>query len=493
MRLARTAAMYLKKLPESEYAIPSTIANAINYALDSGFKKLDDIKNANHITEKWYPSDPHSHIKSLWLQCELHTAVTLNQSFPAVFKDLNVWAFSRLFVGDQANYRIVPFLDMYEFKDLLSGNYRYQVQSSQICIAPNTCVTLPIYGNFFIEHIGTGAHLFVTADFCYEGIGCSILVMACPENQKSAEQFINDMHASIIANDIYHCKCLSYIKGRLDFTSVSPTSWDSIILKDKIKENIRQNTIEVLKNSEKLIGLGMCPNSNVLLASPPGMAKTKLFRAISDEVVGDMTVIWCTGKSIEYAEHVTSLFQAARMLAPCIIFIEDLDLHAGDRSSLSGDSGRVLNEFLACLDGAQENTGVVVMASTNNISSIDEALTDRPGRFDVKLEIPLPDVEDRSDMLKVFLSEYHAMPDKSVTNDAWTNIINLTEGMTGAYVRLLAKSTVLHAVSRGQSNSNVCTFTCDDMNTAAEQVMKGFAIGKRARKHHKYEVEVDKA
>jgi len=69
--------------------------------------------------------------------------------------------------------------------------------------------------------------------------------------------------------------------------------------------------------------------------------------------------------------------------------------------------------------------------------------------------------------------------------------VNLTEGMTGAYVRLLAKTTVLHAVSRGQANDNVCIFTNDDINMAAEQVLKGFAIGKKAKKHHQYEVDVN--
>jgi len=485
--LLRTAAAYLGKLAETDYAVTPPISGAVNYLIDSYFAKLDQRAMAARRPIRWAPADPHAHIRELWLGCELHTVVTLNQSFPPVFRDLNTWAFSRLFAGDQAQYRVVPFLDQYEFKDMLKGSYQYRIQSEQICIAPNAKVTLPVFGNFFVEHMGSGVHLVVTADFCFESMGCSITVMANPAQQAAAEQFISDMNASIIANDIYHCQCLSYVRGHLDFMAVTPTPWSGIILKPALKDGIRQSTVEILQHSEQLAGLGMCPNSNVILISPPGMAKTKIFRAVSDEVVGKMTVIWCTGKSIERSTDVTSLFEAARLLAPCIVFIEDMDLFGRDRSSgMYGSDNHVLNEFLACLDGAQENMGVVVMASTNDIASMDEALVNRPGRFDIKFEIPLPDASDRSDMLKCFLSEYHATPDQTVSQDTWATVINMTEGLTGAYIRLLAKTAVIRAVAEGKCgvNGSTCSFSADNLNAAAEQCMKNFAIGKKAKKHH---------
>ena len=486
--LLRIAATYLGRLSEGDYAIPPNVSGAANYLLDSYFAKIDARAQANRRPIRWAPADPHAHIRELWLGCELHTAVTLNQSFPPVFKDLNTWAFSRLFSGDQATYKVVSFLDMYEFKDMLKGSYQYRIQSEQICIAPGQKVTLPVFGNFFVEAMGSGAHLVVTADFCFESMGCGITVMAAPGNQEAAEQFISDYAASIVANDIYHRKCLSYVRGRLDFMDVTPTPWSGIILKPYLKVGIRQSTVEVLQHSEKLMGLGMCPNSNVILISPPGMAKTKIFRAVSNEVVGTMTVIWCTGKSIERSADVTSLFQAARLLAPCIVFIEDMDLFGRDRSY--GNDNHVLNEFLACLDGAQENAGVVVMASTNDIESMDEALVNRPGRFDIKFEIPLPDAEDRSDMLKVFLSEYHAVPDATVTQETWKTVINMTEGLTGAYIRLLAKTTVIRAVAEGKCGGTACSVSADNLNAASEQVMRNYQIGKKAKKHHTIDAEV---
>jgi len=490
--LTRRTAAYLGRLKESEYGVNAVVSGAVNYFIDSWFAKIDE-RNTRHAPEKWCPVDPHAHVRELWLGCELHTCVTLNRQQPAVFRDLNAWAFARLFGGPHAQYEIMPFLDSYEFKEMLKGHYSYRIQSEQLSVAPGVQATLPIYGNLFVQHVGTGSKLFVSFDFCHEGIGCSVSVMVAPGQQSAAEAFFSDYAASIAANDIYFKQCLSYVRGKLDFMAVTPTSWSSIILKPHVKEVVHQNTVGVLKNMDALAGLGMCPNQNVILISPPGMAKTTIFRAISHEVEGRVTRIWCTGKSIESSRDVTSLFEAARGLAPCIVFIEDMDLFGRDRSSgMYGSDPHVLNEFLACLDGAQENSGVVVMASTNDVDSMDEALINRPGRFDVKVEVPLPDAEDRSEMLKKFLIQYHAVVDETVTQDTWSTLVHMTEGLTGAYVKFLAKSAVIRATDDGcvSDDGRVCVLTADHLNGAAEQVLKNFAIGQRAKKHHRVDADV---
>jgi AAA+ superfamily predicted ATPase len=402
---------------------------------------------------------------------------------------LDAYAFWCLFEGPTSSYNIVPFIDTYEFRDLIKGSYQYRIQSEMISIALGKQVRLPIFGNFFVECKGTGTRLFVSLDLAYESSACCITVLVAPQHAAQAEQFLCDMDASIQANDIYYKKCLSYECGKIDFYAVSPTSWSSIIMKEDLKENIRQNTVGVLENMEILTGIGMCPNRNLMLISPPGMAKTMTFRAISCEIEGQMTRIWCTGKSIEYPEHVTKLFEAARALAPCVIFLEDLDLTGGERSSSRGDP-RVLNELLQCLDGAQENAGVVVIASTNDASALDEAILNRPGRFDVKIEVPLPDAADRREMLNKFFLGYHATFDPSVTMDTIKTILDMTEGLTGDYMKNLAKTTVVRAVANGSCDGKNVIINSDHITGAADQAMKNFAIGKRAKRHHHYEDEV---
>lgn len=478
-------ASYLSGLRSEEYGIAPAISGVVNFLLDSFFAKSDERLLRMRGEEDPSPSDPDSHIKEMWLGCEIHMAISLNQGYPAFAKNLHAWAFTRMFrqCGDQGcGYDVIPFLDQYQWKDLLKGRSSYRIQQEQLSIGLGQVASLPVYGTFFIERLD-GVRLVVMVDFGFNMPGCSLTVLSHPEHQEAAEQFLRDFSASIVANDIYFRKCLTFVRGHLDFSGVTTTAWSDIILKKSVQDEIRDNTVGVLDSMEQLASLGMCPYRSVILISPPGMAKTTVFRAVSGETDGKATRIWCTGKSIEYPEHVTALFQAARTLAPCIIFIEDMDLFGKSRDSLRGAESQVLNEFLACLDGAQENPGIVVMASTNDIASMDEALVNRPGRFDVKIEIPYPDASDRWAMLKSFLQRLHASPDQTVTQESWKTVLDMTDGLTGAYIKELAKSAIIRSVARGGSADGSVTFSVDDLTSAAEQVMRNFRIGQKAARH----------
>lgn len=480
---------YLGKISESGYMIPSGVSSTINYLIDSYFFKYSEINKKNSMSEEMV--DPFISIQEDWLGCDVHKSKTVSQTFPAYFKDRNVYAFWCLF-KDSCEYEIVPFLDTHQYKHVLKNKYVFSPQSSQISISLNERLTLPVFGMYFVKNKSTGANLIVSIDFCFESSGCTVLVMSNPDSKlNEPDVFFDRYRASIIANDIYFKKCIEFNRGSLDFCSVTPTSWNSIILKKEIVENIYQNTLGVINNRDALNNLGMCPSRNVLLVSPPGMAKTTIFRAISVEVMDQITCIWCTGKSIKSSNDVTSLFQVARQLAPCIIFIEDMDLFGGDRSS--SYEPLILNEFLACLDGHNENHGVVVLASTNDIESMDEALIDRPGRFDNKIEIPFPDSEDRTRMLSSFFSMFNAKADKTVTKETWKNVIEMTDGLTGAYMKDLARTVVLKAVSGNglSTDKSHVVFNNDHMVSATEHVIKNWRIGKRAKKHHRYTSELD--
>lgn len=485
MTLTRRVASYLSSLAPNVYGLADQAAPVVNYLIDSYFWKLDERAAAAAARRKPTPGDLESHIRELWLGCEIHLCLSISQSYPSYAKSLNAWAFSRLFSQNDpsAPYDIVPFLDQYEYKDALKGGRDYRVQSEQINVSLEQAVTLPVYGTFFVVHRVTGARLVVSFDFCFYGMSCSVSVLSAPGSQADAERFFADLRASMRANDIYLNRCLSFNKGFIDFFGIIPTKWDEVILKDGIKSRIRENTVGILSNMETLSSVGMVPNRNLILISPPGMAKTTMFRATSNEVEGSATRIWCTGKSIQFADHVTALFEAARSLAPAIVFIEDMDLFGGERTMAGRDSS-VLNEFLAQLDGAQANSGIVVMASTNDIDSMDEALVNRPGRFSVKVEIPYPDEEDRTMMLRNFLSSLNVRPDPSVTKDTIKTVVDLCAGFTGDYLKELAKAAVIRAAANGRASGGFVNVCADDLTKAAEQVLDNFRIGKRAKRHH---------
>lgn len=474
---------YLKKLSETGYGVTNVISAVTNYFFDSYFAKLDERARSNFVKPKWCPNDPFSHIKEMWLETELYKCVTLNKGYPSFARSLQAWAFSKLFVGDQATWEVVKYLENYEFKDMLKDSFVFRLQSEQISISPTEKLTLPVFGNFFVRSKSNDAHLFVSLDLGYESPGCVVTVMGAPHNQGTVEQFLSDFDASIVANDIYYKQCLTFIQGRLDFIDVTKNCWDDVILKEDLKQKIRDNTVNILDHMNDLASIGMCPNRNVMLISPPGTAKTTIFRSVSSEVDKRMTRIWCTGKSINDAQDVTSLFQAARSMTPCIILLEDADLFGRDRSYGSGSDNYVLNEFLACLDGMQENAGVVVMASTNDIASMDEALV-RPGRFDMKIELLMPDANERGMMLRKFLTDMHAKFDSTVSIEKLNSVIDILDGLSGAHLRDFCKSVVIRSVSRCPVSNGCVSINLDDVESGVSQTLENFRLIDKVKKHH---------
>jgi cell division protease FtsH len=474
---------YLQSLPVKEYSIPGQIAGAVNYFLDSFFSKQAEL-TARSMDDS--PVDPNTHVKEMWIGCEIHKAVSLNRAYPFFAKAKNAWAFAKMF--EDGRYSVVPFLDTYKWKNAVKSSYEYRIQQEPVQISQTSSVMLPVFGTFFVSD-ETGAKIIVKVDFGHEFNACTVVVMASPSAKMSAEKFLRSLDMSIEENDIYYKQCLTFLRGFLGFTSIRDTEWNDIVLKPGVIQEIRDNSIGVIENMDKLSAIGMVPSRNMILISPPGMAKTTIFRAISHETE-QATRIWCTGKSIQDASDVTSLFEAARSLAPCIVFIEDMDLFGRNRGQLSGHESHVLNEFLACLDGMHQNSGIIIMASTNDIQSMDEALVDRPGRFDVKIEIPHPDEFDRSKMLSLFLLRVNAKPDSSVTKDTLKTVVDMTDGLTGAYIKELVNATVIRAVARGNFVKGGVLFSADDLNASAEQVVRNYKIGRASRKKTQAEIVV---
>jgi cell division protease FtsH len=477
---------FLSRLSEADYpGLPKPFSSVINYGLDSYFSKLTEFYNTGEPKEK-PPADPASEIKELWLGCDSHKFFSLNKSYPSFARSLTAYAFAMLmypFGGKDAPYQVVPFLDGYKWKDLIKNFYEFKIQQEGLRLSNTDTRTLPVFGTFFVLNRTDNTHLIVVIDLCYDSEGCKFTVMSSPQHKQQAENFISHLDASRATNDIYYKKCLSFESGVLDFIEPLNTRWDEIVVKPSIKQEILDNSVCILENVDKLQKLGMSPSRNCLLISPPGMAKTSIFRAISSEAKDKTTVIWCTGKSIKNADDVMGMFQAARTLSPCIVLIEDMDLFGRDRAHSTDNL--LLNEFLSCLDGVSDNSGVVILASTNDVDSMDEALVNRPGRFDVKVEMPYPDAADRLTMINTFCNQFNAKCTGRDLKSALKQVIDLTDGLTGAYIKDLVKSAVIAATIKNSFDSDGnCLLTGDDLLQASESIMKNFKIGQRASKHH---------
>ncbi len=469
----------LVKLSESDYpGLDMRWSTIVNYAIDSYFMKMRSFD---------VPAEHCPDVREMWLGCELHKFVNLSKSFPAYGKNQTAYAFAKLFHpfgGPTAKYEVVPFLDKYPGKEDIK--HKFMLHQEGIRISPEETMTLPVSGIFFVRERNTKKHAIVEIDFCFNSMGCGVTVMTCPQDGWLAEQFMQDLVASRMANNIHYRQMCGVNQGIVDFCDVDTTNWEEVIVKPHVRDMISRNTSGILTNIDAFHSIGMSPSRNVLLISPPGMAKTMIFRATAGELVDKCTILWCTGKSIESASNVTAIFAAARELAPCVVMIEDMDLFGGDRSSGGISSNWILNEFLSCLDGMQSNPGVVVMASTNDVASMDEALVNRPGRFDVKVEMPYPDKDDRHQMIHSFLKSHCACFDKTVTPEIFDHVLEATDGMTGAYIKDLVKCAIINAVNEGRCDMDgkrvdICH---QDLTAAVDQILNNFRIGNQARKHH---------
>ena len=212
---------------------------------------------------------------------------------------------------------------------------------------------------------------------------------------------------------------------------------------DEAKEEL-QELVEFLINPERFNQLGGKLPKGVLLTGPPGTGKTLLARAVAGEA--GCPVFYMSGSEFDElyvgvgAKRVRDLFAQARNKAPAIIFIDELDAVGGKRNARDpAYAKQTLNQLLTELDGFSPSTGVILIAATNYPEALDKALT-RPGRFDRRVVVPLPDVRGRIEILK------HHMKNVPITGDVdATNLARATSGMSGADLANLVNQAAVHA------------------------------------------------
>ncbi len=212
---------------------------------------------------------------------------------------------------------------------------------------------------------------------------------------------------------------------------------------DEAKEEL-QELVEFLINPDRFNQLGGKLPKGVLLTGPPGTGKTMLARAVAGEA--GCPVFYMSGSEFDElyvgvgAKRVRDLFGQARSKAPSIIFIDELDAVGGKRNARDpAYAKQTLNQLLTELDGFSPSTGVILIAATNYPEALDKALT-RPGRFDRRVNVPLPDVRGRIEILK------HHMKNVPITGDVEpTNIARATSGMSGADLANLVNQAAVHA------------------------------------------------
>ena len=238
---------------------------------------------------------------------------------------------------------------------------------------------------------------------------------------------------------------------------------------DEAKENLSE-IVDYLHNPEKYSTIGAAMPKGVLLVGPPGTGKTMLAKAVAGEanvpffsIAGSEFVEMFVGMG---ASKVRDLFKQAKEKAPCIVFIDEIDAIGQKRNgNMMGNDEReqTLNQLLTEMDGFEGNNGVIILAATNRPESLDPALL-RPGRFDRRVPVELPDLAGREAILAV-----HARKVKMAADVDFHTIARMAAGASGAELANIINEGALRAVRSGRSQ-----VTQSDLEESVEVVIAGY-------------------
>lgn len=244
--------------------------------------------------------------------------------------------------------------------------------------------------------------------------------------------------------------------------------FDDVAGQDEAKDSLSE-VVDYMHNPEKYQSVGAKMPTGVLLVGPPGTGKTMLARAVA----GEANVPFFSISGSEFVEmfagagaaRVRDLFKQAKEKAPCIVFIDEIDAIGKKRSSQAfGNDEReqTLNQLLTEMDGFEGNTGVMILAATNQPEALDSALL-RPGRFDRQVRVELPDLVGREAILKV-----HAEKIQHESNIDFNKVARMASGASGAELANIVNEAALRAVREGRHKA-----TQEDFQESIEVVIAG--------------------
>jgi transitional endoplasmic reticulum ATPase len=311
--------------------------------------------------------------------------------------------------------------------------------------------TMPLAKDVDLAKISEATHGYVGADLkalCQEAAMITLrrLVPDFDVEQGISEETL----AGLEVGNAAFAEAMKRVRpstGRELFRDIADVRWSDVGGLEEAKHALREAIEWPLKHGELFLQIGATPPKGILLSGPPGAGKTLLAKAVAKE--SGVNFIAVKGPELlskwvgESEQGVREVFRKARLAAPCIIFFDEIDALCPVRGLGSSDAGvgdRIVSQFLTEMDGIEELKGVVVLGATNRLDMVDPALLS-PGRFDIVVDLPMPDREARRAILAVHTG------DKPLASDVdLETLADLTDGLVGGDIASICRRATMLAV-----------------------------------------------
>lgn len=300
---------------------------------------------------------------------------------PAYYGELLIWA-------------LMQYLKRNDWKIADTLGYRLPEPVYVDLNMENEKLNLLVSGQILVEKEKDRYTITVDANPILRG---SVQIEGPAEKKQEMEDLIASVMTIADKENIYRGKKLEF-SGQIRFLDVKERKWDTVVLDEAIKSEIKANSIDFLRQSERWVQYGIPVKRGILLCGAPGTGKTIVCKALMSAAEG-ITCITTNAYALATGGYITQLFELAEDLSPSIVIIEDIDLIGQSREEYGYHQGPALIDLLAEMDGIEEQGKIVTIATTNHLETLDKALSQRPSRFDKVIKLTRPSVTHRRELI----------------------------------------------------------------------------------------------